>query len=74
MLRKKNNTVENPVANAGTVSPIGSSEVDTSLIEYNLSLSFEERLAQHQSALNLLIELQIAGEHFRAREDEARSQ
>ncbi len=45
-------------------------EVDIALLEYNLSLSYEERLAQHASALDLVIELQNAGRNLRLKEYE----
>ncbi len=32
-------------------------KVDESLLEYNLSLSYEERLENHQRALELLMEI-----------------
>lgn len=37
-------------------------EFDISLIEYNLSLSYEERLLQHQEALNIIYEIEKARE------------
>lgn len=36
--------------------------IDLNLIEHNLNLSYEERLEEHQSALNLTEALQAAGE------------
>ena len=36
--------------------------IDPSLIEYNLSLTYEERLINHQRALDTLNELKKAGE------------
>jgi hypothetical protein len=50
------------------------SEVDIALLEYNLSLSYEERLAQHASALDLVLELQSAGRILRSKEHENGSQ
>jgi len=35
--------------------------LDTSLVDANLSLTFEERLRQHQEALNLIVALTSAG-------------
>jgi len=43
------------------------SEVDISLIEYNLSLSYEERLKQHQEALNLYLLLPEEGKKMSIR-------
>lgn len=34
--------------------------IDVSLIDYNLSLSYEKRLEQHQSALELMEEMEKA--------------
>lgn len=68
MLRKKNDTVSIPVRDAETVSP--DFEEDLSLLEHTLSLSYEERIQHHQSALDLFLELQGAGEKLRARTDE----
>ena len=42
-------------------SPLQDSEIDISLVEYNLSLSYEERLQQHQEALNLFLLIQEQG-------------
>jgi hypothetical protein len=39
---------------------VSAPQVDMSQIEANLSLSFEERLIQHQEALNLLLALEKA--------------
>lgn len=73
MSEEKNDTGSIP---AGDVDTVGTkaAEIDTALLEYNLSLSYEERLEQHQSALNLFIELQNAGERLRSAKNEARSQ
>ena len=46
------------------------SEVDVPLLEYNLSLTYEERLAQHDSALGLFIDLQNAGRAFRENQND----
>lgn len=63
---------EKPVKPVKPVKP--GSEVDVPLLEYNLSLSHEERLAQHDGALGLFFELQNAGQTFREKEHEKRSQ
>lgn len=73
MLEAKNDTVANPARDHGTVSPLEAPDVDLALLDYNLSLSFEERVAHHQSALDLLVELRQAGEMLRANENETRS-
>jgi hypothetical protein len=71
MIIKKEDTVSIPASDESTVSPGNHSEIDLSLIEYNLSLSFERRLEEHQSALNLALELQRAGEELRSMQNEA---
>lgn len=40
-------------------------EIDINLIEHNLELSPEERLKQHQIALNILFEIDEAREQLR---------
>ena len=40
--------------------------IDVSLLEYNLSLTHEDRLFQHQQALNLFLEIQKAGRNYYA--------
>lgn len=40
-------------------------EIDESQLMRNLSLSPEQRLAEHQSALNLVLELEKAGKKLR---------
>lgn len=49
------------------------SEIDIALIDYNLSLTYEQRIDQHQSALDLVLELRRIGEHRRLETDETRS-
>ena len=44
------------------VQEFKSPDYDPSLIEYNLSLTYEERLINHQRALDTLNELKKAGE------------
>jgi hypothetical protein len=41
--------------------------VDLSLIDDSLSRSYEERAIQHQEALNLLLEMERAGNELRER-------
>lgn len=41
--------------------------IDLGLIEDNLRLSFEQRVLQHQDALNLALELERAGRRLRER-------
>lgn len=43
---------------------LAAQEVDKSLLEHNLSLNYEERLRQHQRALDMVEELQKAGRRF----------
>jgi hypothetical protein len=38
---------------------------DTSLIRENLALSYEERVVQHQAALDLMLEMERAGQRLR---------
>ncbi len=38
--------------------------IDLSLTNYNLSLSLEQRLTNHQRALNLVLELRKAGQQY----------
>ena len=40
-------------------------DVDLSQIQRNLTLSIEQRLIEHQNALDLVIELEKAGERLR---------
>jgi hypothetical protein len=40
------------------------SDIDISLLEYNLSLTYEERLEKHQYAFELLIEILKAREEL----------
>ena len=42
--------------------------IDLELIEHNLTLSPEERARQHDSALQLALELKRVGEEMRARD------
>jgi hypothetical protein len=42
-------------------------DIDLSLLEYHLSLSPEERLRQHQRALNLTLQMKNAGQEYYAR-------
>jgi hypothetical protein len=41
--------------------------IDLSLIDVNLSYSYEQRAIQHQEALNLALELERVGREFRER-------
>ncbi|HMM58352.1 MAG TPA: hypothetical protein PKD77_12300 [Rudaea sp.] len=41
--------------------------IDLALVEENLRLSFEERALQHQSALDLALEIERAGRQLRER-------
>ncbi len=40
--------------------------IDTNLVSYNLSLSYEERLRQHQNSLDMVLSLQQAGRDYYA--------
>lgn len=44
------------------------SQIDPSLVEHSLSLSHEQRIESHESALQLVRELQKAGQEYYARE------
>lgn len=46
---------------------------DLSLIDYNLSLTYEQRLLQHDSALELMLALRAAGERLYAKTPPAAS-
>ena len=39
---------------------VQNTEIDISILEGNLELSFEERLIQHQNALEILLEIEKA--------------
>jgi len=73
-LQRKKDTGSIPVADISTVSLADDSEIDLSLLEHNLSLSYEQRLEEHQSALDLVLELQKAGEVLRSTQNETRPQ
>lgn len=45
-------------------------ELDLELLRYNLELSHEERLIEHQRALQLLFDLQEAGKDYYAKQSE----
>lgn len=45
--------------------------IDLELVEYNLTLSPEERARQHDGALELALELKRIGEEMRASDREA---
>lgn len=44
-----------------TIPSVNDFGVDLELLTYNLTLSYEERISQHQSALNLMVEIEQAG-------------
>lgn len=46
---------------------------DLSLIDDNLSLSYDQRAIQHQQALNLALELERAGRELRERSESVNS-
>lgn len=45
--------------------------IDLEMVEHNLTLSPEERARQHDSALQLALELKRTGEEMRARDRQA---
>ena len=46
--------------------------IDLSLIDVNLTYSYEQRAIQHQEALNLALELERAGRELRERNQSSR--
>jgi hypothetical protein len=59
-----------PLKQARPLSAIEEAEragVDLSLIDDSLSRSYEERAIQHQKALNLMLEMERAGNKLRER-------
>lgn len=46
-------------------------QIDRSLVEHSLTLSYEERIDAHESALQLVRELQKAGQEFYARQSKS---
>jgi hypothetical protein len=53
---------ENETVNVNSVSSENLSEAELSLIDFNLSLNFEELLRNHERALQMMLELRRAGE------------
>ena len=49
------------------IEKIRVTEVDKDMIQKNLSLTPQQRIENHQSALNLFIELKAAGEKYYAK-------
>ena len=49
----------------------GSSQIDISLIEHILKLSYEERIEGHESARQLVRDLQKAGQEYYARQSQS---
>jgi hypothetical protein len=52
-------------SDVGRVSQARPLEIDFSQLEHNLSLTPEERLVEHQCALELVLELEAAGKKLR---------
>ena len=55
----------NPAASA--IADAERAGIDLSLIDVNLSYSYEQRAIQHQEALNLALELERVGRELRER-------
>ena len=55
------------------VSSQDQNNIDFTVIEFNLSLSFEERIENHEAARNLMLDLRDAGKRFYETQSEAPS-
>jgi hypothetical protein len=49
---------------------LGEGSIDSSLIDHTLSLSYEERIEAHESARQLVNDLQEAGKKYRAEQSQ----
>ena len=47
------------------------SSIDISLIEHNLTLSYEERIEAHEAALQLVSDLKKAGQQYYAQQSQS---
>jgi len=69
--QKKNNPGPNPVRDANAVSDNSQTPIDVSLINHALKLSYEERIEAHESARQLMSDLEEAGRNYYAQQSKS---